>query len=165
MSEDKNFINLIGNFQEDLRHVDESIAIALNAHLQIEGSIDDYLKSIFAHPKYLEGARLSFFDKFSIARAYTPASHGRPEWEMMALINTIRNKIAHRRRDKAPQIDTGRLRSIMHESFEKLRVELKDADPKEVMAYAAAICCGFLLLLKEQVSQTERVQIREEDSE
>ncbi|MET4176100.1 hypothetical protein ABIB99_007219 [Bradyrhizobium sp. LA6.1] len=162
MSEEDNFI---GKFRENLRHVDVSVAIALNAHLEIEGNLDDYLRSIFAHPKYLEGARLSFFDKLSIARAYTPATHDRPEWEMMTLINTIRNKIAHRSRDKALQIDVSRLRTVMSKSFDRLQAELKGVDPKEVITYAAAICCGFLILMEEEVSQTQRVRIHEEDNE
>lgn len=162
MSEADQFIS---KFRENLRHVNESVAIALNAHLEIESNLDDYLGAIFAHPRYLEEARLSFFHKLAIARAYTPVTHDRPEWVMMTLINAIRNKIAHRTKDKAPQIDVGRLRIVLDESFERLRSELEGADPREIIIYAAAISSGFLALLEEEVSQTERVRIHQEDNE
>lgn len=160
-----NLDNFIDKFREQLKHVDNFIAVALNAHLEIEGDLDEYLKVIFAEPRYLEEARLSFFAKLAVARAYTPISHDRPEWEMMSLVNAIRNKIAHRSRDKVLQVDLSRLRSVLNESFEMLRAELKDADSKDIMTYSAAICCGFLALLEEQVAQTKRVRISEDDDE
>ncbi|KQT17791.1 MULTISPECIES: hypothetical protein [unclassified Bradyrhizobium] len=159
MSEYDNFID---KFRESLRHVESSIAIALNAHLEIEGNLDDYLNAIFAHPKYLHQARLSYYDKLAVARAYTPIAHDRPEWEMMTLINTIRNRIAHRNKDEVLQIDVSRLRAIVFQAFEKLQAELTGAAPSEVIIYATAICCGFLLVLTEEVSQTERVRIHSE---
>ena len=101
MAEEDDFIN---RFSEELHHASDFITVALNAHLEIERSLDGYINRIFEHTMYLDEAQLTFYQKVCITRAYAPTSHDRYEWGMMIFINTMRNKIAHRSRHRKSSV-------------------------------------------------------------
>jgi hypothetical protein len=155
--------DFITRFREQLHHASDFVTVALNAHLEIEGELDEYLSLIFEHSKYLDDARLSYFDKVCIARAYTPVSHDRFEWEVMIFINAMRNKIAHRSRKKALKIDVGQLRTTLLDNATSLRNIVDGGDHKEVVIYAAAICSGFLAVLQEQLAQHKGIELGENE--
>lgn len=143
----------INAFRKQLHHVDDFIQVVLNGHLEIEGELDIYLDRIFAHPKHLRDARLSFYQKVCITRAYTPLSHERPEWPMMILFNSIRNKIAHRSRHDVLLVDMREIRSLVQGvASEPYQSELETAEHKDIMIYAAALCSGFLSMMEEQLA-------------
>lgn len=151
-------------FREQMHHVDEFIQVVLNGHLEIEGELDTYLDRIFAHPKHLRDARLSFYQKVCITRAYTPLSRDRPEWAMMILFNSIRNKIAHRSRHDVLQVDMREIRSLVQGvAAESYQSELETAEHKEVMIYAAALCSAYLSIMEEQLAAYKGEAASEEE--
>lgn len=155
--------NFIKAFRERLHHVDDFVQVVLNGHLEIEGQLDDYIQRIFAHPKYLQEARLSFSQKVCITRAYTPETHDRIEWRVMVLFNQIRNKIAHRNRDAVLELDVSQIRKLVEGVSKKALEDMKLADGKDVMVYAAALCSGYLAIMEEQLAEHRGEQVIEHE--
>jgi hypothetical protein len=155
--------NFIKAFRERLHHVDDFVQVVLNGHLEIEGHLDDYMQRIFAHPKYLQEARLSFSQKVCIARAYTPETHDRVDWQVMVLFNQIRNKIAHRKRDAVLLLDVSKIRKLVEGVSKKASADMKLAEGKDVMVYAAALCSGYLAIMEEQLAVYRGEQVVEEE--
>src|SRR5882757_1836067 len=89
--------DFIPKFRQQLLETSEFVRVLLNGHFDVERQLDEFLEQIFLHPKHLESARLTFFQKTNIARAYAPPkSDDRPEWRLMLELNALRNKMAHR---------------------------------------------------------------------
>ena len=104
-------------FRKQLGHVDKFIQLVLNSHLEVEGHLDEFVDRIFFHPEHLEDARLSFPQKVHIARSYTTDSNNAAEWRVMLALHAMRNKIAHRRRNKVLKINIGDLRDALWKAY------------------------------------------------
>ena len=151
-------------FRKQLEHVDDFIQTVLNAHLEVEGQLEKFLDRIFFHPEYIEDGRLQFFNKVHVARAYTTESHNAPEWSMMLALNTIRNKVAHRSRNKVLEINMVELtKSLAKTHSSRDRASIKNLSHKDVVVYSPAICSGFLLILEEQLARAKGEPIDDEN--
>lgn len=153
----------IEQFKIQLLHVDEFVQTILNAHWEVEGHLDQFLERIFLHPEVIEEGRLQFFAKVHIARAYTP-DHSRPEWPLMLALNTLRNQIAHRSRNRPLLVDTKKLKSLLVNCYSAHgKMPVQNLSTKDIVVYSAAICCGFLLVLDEQLARAKGEWVEGED--
>jgi hypothetical protein len=70
--------------------------LVLKAHLLAEEILYEFLQSQARQPKYIEGARLSFAQCISLAKAFHRFS--RPDWwawSALSKLNSLRNLLAH----------------------------------------------------------------------
>jgi len=73
----------------------------LKAHLLFEELLRAYLHRSLAHPEALKGARLSFVQLLSIARAINAAPTEHWCWIAIEKLNKLRNMLAHEAAPKA----------------------------------------------------------------
>jgi hypothetical protein len=155
----------IEKLRAHLGHVNEFVQLVLNSHLEVEGDLDKLVDRIFFHPEHLEDARLSFPQKVHIARSYTTESHNAKEWSVMLALHAMRNRIAHRSRNKVLKVNVTPLREVTSKAFpSNMRLTIKRLGGTDVVVYAAALCCGFLVVLEEELAKAQGEEI-EEDAE
>src|SRR5258706_11254651 len=81
----------IERFRAHLSRLDELVHVVLNAHCDTEAALDSFLNVMFYNPQHLEDARLTYLQKTHISRAYNELSNNRPEWQLMLVLNALRN--------------------------------------------------------------------------
>lgn len=94
----ENFFNLLGEMtsKHDL--------LILRGHLLIEEQLNELIRIMAVHPKYLLNKRLTFDNKLSVIRSFH-VNGSEKGWAIIESINKLRNDIAHslpseRREDK-----------------------------------------------------------------
>src|SRR5882762_2583567 len=78
-------------YRRHLNQVDDIVHVVLNAHLDVEQTLDSFLTVVFFHPGYLRKCNFHYFEKVQIARAYSELLHERPEWSLMLALGALRN--------------------------------------------------------------------------
>jgi len=140
------------NYRRHLNQVDDIVHVVLNAHLDVEQTLDSFLTVVFFHPEYLRKCNLHYFDKVQIARAYSEVLHERPEWSLMLALGGLRNAIAHGDKGMKRTDKIGDLRSKLSGlGSSQSQQRVRNADDKETVVYAAAICSGFICTLEKQL--------------
>jgi hypothetical protein len=157
--------DLLEAFRKQLSETTPFIQVVLNGHFDVERQLDEFVDQIFLYPKHLENARLGFFQKVHIARAYAPPeSDDRPEWRLMLELNSLRNKIAHRNTRKSTFFDVSGLLRIMNEiGSEESKEKRKGIAAEDAVVHAAAICSGYLIYLKEGLMRAQGFEVEEDD--
>jgi hypothetical protein len=153
----------IKKFRKHLGHTSEFIQTLLNAHLEVEGDLDTFLDQVFLNPEYLEKARLSFYQKVQLCRAYSNVNHDAADWKLMDGLNALRNKVAHRSRHKVLKLDLRELRGLIEERSERLRSEMQGASNIEVVVHAAALCSGFLSFLLDNLKRAQGLEVDDDE--
>jgi hypothetical protein len=163
----KSMIDEVDDFIEDYhRHLGEIDRLAqqmLNAHFEIDTALNDVLISATCNSKYLEETRLSFLDKVNIARALTPESHEHPEWQVIIVLNGLRNEVAHHGQTDKRDRKLRELRATMLSPVRpKLINEIKEADDIKIVSYAAAMGTDYLLHLMDEIRVARGLPLEEE---
>src|SRR5262245_41965131 len=60
----------VQQFKKHLEQVDAFTLVVLKSHLIMESAIDNVIRLIFFHPDIILDARMNFFQKVEIVRAY-----------------------------------------------------------------------------------------------
>lgn len=68
----------------------------LKGHLLIEEVLDKIIIKNAHNPKYVEKARLNFYDKIFLARAFSNLERDEWLWKSMKALNKARNSLGHR---------------------------------------------------------------------
>jgi hypothetical protein len=139
------FDEFINEFRAKLSTVDELAQVILKGHLEVEMHVDDALGTIFFHPEHLD--RLGFAQKVNLVRAYAWNSNNRPDWHVIAKLNTVRNEVAHRGLHLGNRIADLRIALAEATCRSDRQEQIRHVSEKEVVVLAAAICCGFLATL------------------
>jgi hypothetical protein len=74
---------------------DDFTTVVLKAHLVLEQYLTRLISVYCRHPKYLEGARLTFWQKIQLAKAFVFFPIDEHIWRSLELVNSIRNDVAH----------------------------------------------------------------------
>lgn len=140
------------NSRQHLNQVDDVVHVVLNAHLDVEQTLDSFLTVVFFHPEYFRKCNLHYFDKVQIARAYSELLHEMPEWSLMLALGGLRNAIAHgdKGKKRADRIDDLRNKLSNVGSIQSQQ-RIRNVDDKEAVVYAAAICSGFLCTIEREL--------------
>jgi hypothetical protein len=85
----------IQRFQQEMEHVDEVLHVLLKGHLLLEEVLTKILEQYLFHRQHLDGARLTFHQKSALGRALCLRKDHLGEWELLAVINALRNEVAH----------------------------------------------------------------------
>src|SRR5215204_6399931 len=92
---DEHLANLAEQFTEHFRFVDDMVQVVLPGHLFIEQTLDTILEKFVFHPEYLRKIRLTFDQKFNLARSISLDEHDTEMWKLVKAINNLRNELAH----------------------------------------------------------------------
>jgi hypothetical protein len=85
----------VQKFKEHLEQVDAFTLIVLKSHLIMESAIDNIIRLIFFWPDIILDARMNFFQKVEIVRAYSLREDEMSIWKLMHAIAELRNEVAH----------------------------------------------------------------------
>jgi hypothetical protein len=151
-------------FSEQLQQVHKLPQMILNAHFEVERSVDHFIERVFANPKHVENFRFS--DKVRLIRAYSPIGEDEPEWQVIIKLNELRNVIAHR---KSNEVATAKFNAVREAlmSIERgtIRKSVEGADAENVLAHAALTGSGFILVLEEAILKAQDRWTEEMDDE
>ncbi len=159
MSEDEHS-EFFRKFSEQLQTTDPFIQAVLNAHLDVEAHLEEFLEEIFFHPEDVEEANLRFRQKIYMARAYVELGKERPEWRVMLELNAIRNKIAHRSNREGMTIELQKLRDILSGfGTEKFREEIRGCSPTVLIVNAALVASGYLICTTDELKKLQGKEV------
>jgi len=85
-----NFLHLIENLA-----LDKVALMVLKGHLVIEEKITAAIEKFVFHPEQMEEGRLTFAHKLALARSMSMDESKNTMWDLIAKLNTLRNKLAH----------------------------------------------------------------------
>jgi hypothetical protein len=98
----------VQQFKKHLEQIDPFTLVVLKSHLIMESAIDNVIRLIFFHPDIVLDARMNFFQKVEIVRAYALREDEMSIWKLMHAIAELRNEFAgsstlrSRRRSRKP---------------------------------------------------------------
>lgn len=151
-------------FRAQLEKTDPFIQTVLNAHLDVEGHLDEFLDEVFFHPEDVERARLGFHQKIYIARAFVELGRDRPEWLVILELNAVRNKIAHRSNRVGMTIKLQKLRDTLQRfGTDAFKGDIKKAIAADLVANAALVCSGYLLHLTDELKRLQGEEVSDDE--
>lgn len=135
----------VQQFKKHLGEIDPLILVVLKSHLVMESAIDNIIRLIFFHPDILLNARMNFFHKVEILRAYALREDEMSIWQLMHAIAELRNEIAHNLEPKKRESRMAKVRKLyLSETLPECANEHRDAEDGEIVIYASSLCTGFL---------------------
>lgn len=140
-------VQSIARFEEVLGKVDDITLITLKGHLLIEEALTRTIGLHLFHPEHFFEAKLSFDKKVSLARSLCLRKNQLGEWDMIIVINELRNVLAH-------TIESPRVRGKLDRLLELtkrmgvpgIEGKMKEQGEKVLIVYA----CGHVLGLLSQ---------------
>jgi hypothetical protein len=144
MSDD--LANAIAKFQGEMSEVDDVAHALLKGHLLIEESLGGILDQFAFHRQHITEARLSFYNKMMLARAFCLRHDNVGEWELLAAINSLRNELAHNLQSPKREHKIGRVKELYFREgagYGNLE-EVKQQSDAIVLMFACAHCRGVL---------------------
>jgi hypothetical protein len=151
-------------FSRQLRKVHELPQMILNAHFEVERTLDHFIERVFRNPKHIEN--FGFADKARVVRAYSPIGEDEPEWAVITKLNELRNLVAHRKSTERATQKFNEVRdALMSIKRGVIRESLKGADVPKVLTYAALTGSGFILTLEEAILKAEGRWTEEMDND
>jgi hypothetical protein len=135
----------VQKFKEHLEQVDAFALVVLKSHLIMESAIDNIIRLIFFWPDILLDARMNFFQKVEIVRAYSLREDEMSIWKLMHAIAELRNEVAHNLdpKKRQPRLDNVR-RLYLLEVSEGIAKAHKDEPDEMIFMVASSLCTGFL---------------------
>jgi hypothetical protein len=135
----------VQKFKEHLEQVDAFTLVVLKSHLIMESAIDNIIRLIFFWPDIILDARMNFFQKIEILRAYSLREDEMSIWKLMHAIAELRNEVAHNLEPKKRQPRMDKLRRLyFSEVPEDVAKAHKDEPDEMIVMVASSLCTGFL---------------------
>ncbi len=151
-------------YRKALLRISPLSQMVLNAHFDVERTLDRFIERVFHHPEHIRNFR--FFDKVRVIRACSPIGDEAPDWQVITKLNELRNETAHR---KNRQALTGRLNALAAalRSIERgqIKKDLEGGDEQKVIAYAGLVGSGFIATIEEAILRAEGRWKAEMDNE
>jgi hypothetical protein len=147
----------VQQFQKHLDEIDEVIQIVLKSHLIMESAIDNIIRLIFFHPDIILDARINFFLKVQIVKAYALNENHMSIWNLMLAIAELRNEIAHNLEGKKREMRMTNVRNIYYsEVSPELAKAHKNYPDHVIVIMASSLCTGFLGNMEGDISHLRR---------
>lgn len=132
-------------FKKHLEEVDPFILVVLKSHLIMESAIDNIIRLTFFHPEIILEARMNFYQKVEIVRAYSVREDEMSIWQLMHAIAELRNEVAHNLEPKKRERRMDKVRRLYYsEVSAEIAEDHKDAPDEMIVMTAAGLCTGFL---------------------
>jgi hypothetical protein len=141
--------NYLGLMGKHFAEVDELGSVILKGHLILETILNNIFDTIFFHPEHVHAARLRFYVKVQVVKAYALRKDKIDVWELILAFNSLRNEIAHKlepdeRHKKVEKLREYLVREVSGEA-------LGDDTDLSVVTLACSLCCGFLEALEKDL--------------
>jgi hypothetical protein len=134
----------VQQFKKHLEQVDAFTLVVLKSHLIMESAIDNVIRLIFFHPDIILDARMNFFQKVEIVRAYALREDEMSIWKLMHAI-AARNEVAHNLEPKKREPRMEKVRRLFYSEVSAEIAEAhKNAPDEMIVMIAASLCTGFL---------------------
>ncbi len=151
-------------FSDQLQQVHKLPQMILNAHFEVERSVDHFIERVFANPKHIENLR--FWDKVRVIRAYSAIGEDEPEWQVIIKLNELRNVIAH---GNSNEVATDKFHAVREALMSikrgTMQRSLEGANVEKVLTYAALTGSGFILVLEETILKAQGRWTKEMEDE
>jgi hypothetical protein len=135
----------VQQFKKHLEQVDAFTLVVLKSHLIMESAIDNVIRLIFFHPNIILDARMNFFQKVEIVRAYALREDEMSIWKLMHAIAELRNEVAHNLEPKKREPRIEKVRRLFYSEVSAEIAEAHRGAPDEmIVMVAASLCTGFL---------------------
>ena len=136
---------------KNIYFIEDITAIIIKSHLLLEAMLHKYIQSKVVSSKFLDKARLSFYQILNIAKSFRNKNQIEQEhwmWELIEYINSLRNKLAHN--IELEDIDSS-IRRMYEIADCHIDINAFGADPSEREAkkiqYFLVILCGVVFNL------------------
>jgi hypothetical protein len=141
-------------FKKHLEGIEDFILVVLKSHLVMESVIDNIMRLIFFHPDYILDARMNFFHKVGIVRAFTLREDEMSIWKLMLAIAELRNEVAHNLEPKKREKRMRDVRKLfLSEVLPETAKAVKDKPDGVIVILAASFCTAFLQAYEKDVTQ------------
>jgi hypothetical protein len=142
----ENFLRLVTQLEDD-----KAAIVALKGHLVLEERITAAIEKFVFHPEQLEGARLTFAQKLSIARSISLDEHQNSMWDLVERLNKLRNTLSHSLKGASRVDAMNALRSTY--AKERELEEWEKNDEALLIFSAVAYCLGFIDAFEQEVER------------
>jgi hypothetical protein len=148
-------------FHEKMSQTDPLLQAVLTGHLIIETALDNILAVVFFHPEHVfREAKLSFAQKVHVVRAYGLRKDNNSMWDIILMVNTMRNELAHNLESDKKDARLKKLRDLfvaevtdeMRRTFEKEWKSLEEMPDPVIAVWSCSLCTGFLSGFEEDVT-------------
>jgi hypothetical protein len=131
-------------FRKHFEEIDDLALAILKSHLIVERAIDNIIGLIFFHPDLVLDARISFFVKVQMVRAYALHESEMTIWKLVLAISELRNEIAHNLEGKKREKRLAAVRNpYLAEAPDFAEAHKNYPDPL-IIILASSLCTGFL---------------------
>lgn len=142
----------VQQFKKHLEEMDELVQIVLKGHLIMESAIDNIIALIFFHPELILDARINFFLKVQMVRAYALHEKDMSIWKLVLAISELRNEIAHNLDGKKREARLAAVRKLYLSEAPDFAEAHKDYPDHIIVLLACSMCTGFLGVFEEDIT-------------
>lgn len=149
----------IEHFQKELGSTDELLHVLLKGHLLLEEALEGILNLSVFHREHIDDARLTFFQKFQIARSFCLRKNQFGEWDLIAAINALRNDLTHNLNSPVRDRKLTAVKDLYFREasgFSEIE-EIKKCQDHEILYYACSHCAGFLATYASDLKGLRRI--------
>jgi hypothetical protein len=127
--------------------------VALKGHLVIEEKITVAIEKFVFHPNHLEDTRLTFAQKLAIARSFSLDESENSMWNLVAMLNKLRNTLSHSLEGapRAKAMDS--LRTAYTKERDGKLEDRESNDEALLLVGVIALCLGFLDGFEQEVER------------
>lgn len=149
----------VERFKKEMGSDDELLQVLLKGHLLLEESLENILNLSVFHREHLDEARLSFYQKFQIARSFCLRKNKFGEWDLIAAINALRNDLAHNLNSSTRDRKLAVVKDLYFREasgFPGIE-EIKKLQDHEILYCALSHCAGFLVTYASDLKGLRRI--------
>ncbi|MEO8097222.1 MAG: hypothetical protein ABI811_05930 [Acidobacteriota bacterium] len=152
----------IATVTQHFADIDELAQVVIKGHLLIEEQFNTILQHSVLHADQVTEANLRFYQKLQLVKAFCVSPYGDGMFDLMALMNALRNGIAHsldqnKRAEQFKRMKIAYLRELEKEGLAKEDEVLLD---HLLFMMAVGLCTGFLGRMEDEARATNNVNQR-----
>jgi len=139
--------------------IDPFVDVTLKAHLKIESLLDDIIDMFVFNSEFIFKARLTFSQKIKLARSISLDNSKDAIWDIIILINKIRNDAVHDIKLEKKDKYIKKLDLFMNKERKdrQIKDEWAEYTDSEKLGLTTSLCIGFLNKFKEEVMRFKDV--------
>lgn len=118
------------------------VTLILKSHLLVEEALFAAVQKKLPHPLYLQKANLRFPQLVSIAKGLLYVDEDEPFWSAISMLNTIRNRLAHR---LDPSVSAEEMEKIAFSMSVPPDCSLDHPEAQKIINFGLGTILGFLI--------------------
>lgn len=134
--------------------VDPYTDTILKAHLKIESVIDSIIKEFIFNSIFIDEAKITFFQKVKIAQSMSLDNYNDPLWEVILLLNNMRNSAVHKIQNTKRDEQLVKLKLLIKN---EIKGNWEEMDDIYKITFTTALIIGFLNAFQREVVRFKEV--------